>query len=196
MESLFGLAIGAVLGTCLGLLLWVRPSVAYVAKPYVTLLGALPVFALAPVLIIWFGTGFVSKLALVAFSTGIVSLIQAYNGALTAGKEHLELARALGATRLQLLQKIIVPSAISWVLTGLRMNIGFAIIAAFIGEFISAEAGLGHYILRASALYDVPRVLAGLVVLTGLALVQTNIVDIVEQLWFPWCRGHRQSTSS
>src|SRR5438067_862386 len=60
LESLCGLAIGAVAGTCIGLVLWIRSTIAFIARPYVTLLGAIPVFSLAPMLIIWFGTGFLS----------------------------------------------------------------------------------------------------------------------------------------
>jgi len=188
LEIVLGLVAGSFLGTVLGLLLWTNSRVGHLARPYITIAGSVPVFALAPMLIIWFGTGLLSKVVMAAFSTCLVSVVQAYEGARSASAEHIRLARVLGASRGQILRKIVVPSALTWVLAGFRLNIGFAVIGAFIGEFVSSERGLGHYILRAGGLYDIPRVLFGLVLLAALALALTGALNLAERWWFPWCR--------
>ena len=147
-------------------------------------------FAIAPMMIIWFGTGLLSKVVMAGFSTAVVSLVQAYDGARNASVEQLTMAQLFGATRWELLRKVVIPSSLVWVLSGFRLNIGFALIGAFIGEFVSSEAGLGHYILRASGLYDVPRVLFGVFVMACVGLLLTGVLSLVERRWFPWVRAN------
>ncbi len=187
-EMLLGLLVGSVLGTLCGLVMWWNERVAEIARPYVIMLGSIPVFAIAPILIIWFGTGLTSKIILAGFSTALVALVQAYEGARGVRGEYVQLARSFQASRWLLLRKIVFPAALSWVLVGYKLNVGFALIGAFVGEFISSDAGLGHYILRASGLYDVPRVLFGIALLALIALGVTALVTLIERFWFPWCR--------
>jgi NitT/TauT family transport system permease protein len=88
--------------------------------------------------------------------------------------------RIFGSTRLQIFRKAVVPSSLSWVFGSLKVNVGFAVLGAFIGEFISSEAGLGHLILRAGSLYDVPTVFAGSAVIVIMAFVFSWFVSLVE----------------
>lgn len=183
-EAVLGLALGALAGTLVGLLLWSQESVAKVARPYVVILGSIPIFAIAPMLIIWFGTGLLSKVVMSAFAVFFVSLSQAYDGASACAREHGQYARSLAAPRRLVVTKIIVPGALRWVVAGLKISIGLALVGAFIGEFVSSQAGLGHYILAAGALYDMPRVLFGIAVLSLVALGLTGTVWWIER-WKP-----------
>lgn len=183
-EAILGLLLGSISGTALGLLLWTRESFARIARPYVVLLGSIPIFAIAPMLIIWFGTGLLSKVIMSAFAVFFVSLSQAYDGALICAREHGQYARSLTAPQRLVIRKIVVPGALRWVVAGLKINIGLALVGAFIGEFVSSQAGLGHYILGAGSLYDMPRVLFGVMLISFVALSMTGLIWLVER-WKP-----------
>jgi NitT/TauT family transport system permease protein len=184
-EALLGLLAGSIVGSALGLLLWANELIARLARPYIVLLGSIPIFAIAPMLIIWFGTGLLSKVIMSAFSVFFVALGQAYDGARFCSSEYSQYATTLGVPRLRVLYKVVVPGALRWVAAGFKISIGLALVGAFIGEFVSSEAGLGHYILTAGSLYDMPRVLFGVALLSLLALGLTSVVWAVER-WRPY----------
>lgn len=175
-EALIGFAIGVILGTIIGFLLWYSPFVARICKPYIVVLGAIPIFAFAPIVIVWFGIGLNMKIAVAALGTFLVALTQAYEGAKSVAIDEYRLMQTFKATRFQILQKIVFPSSLAWVLTSMKLNVGFALLGAFIGEFISANQGLGHFMIRAGSLYDIPSVFAGGIYLILLALIFNLIV--------------------
>lgn len=180
-EALAGFVLGNIVGTVLGLGLWHFKTLFQVARPFIVALGAAPVFALAPMLIIWFGTGFFSKVMISGFSTVFIALAQAYSGASEVNPSYLRLMRSLRATQRQTFRKVIAPAALVWVISGFRLNVGFALLGAFIGEFISSNRGLGHLILVASGLFDTPLVFAGIVALAVIALLMNFGVTRMEE---------------
>ncbi len=184
--AVVGLMLGCSIGTVLGFLMWISPIVGRLSKPYVAILGAIPAFVLAPMLIIWFGTGLLPKIVLATFSVLLLSMVQAYEGARDTNSDFIELAKSFGASRAQVLLNVVFPSSASWVLTGFRLNIGFALIGAFLGEFVIAERGLGRYILRAAGLYDTPRVLFGLLLMASISLLLGSVASRVQQKFFPY----------
>jgi NitT/TauT family transport system permease protein len=181
VEAICGFIIGIILGTLIGFLLWYSSAAAHIAKPFVIILGAIPAFAFAPVIILWFGIGITMKIALAAFGVFLVALTQAYEGAKSVDHEEYKLMKLYGASRWQILQKIVFPSSLDWVLTSMKLNIGFAILGAFIGEFISANIGLGHFMLVAGSLYDIPSVFAGGFFLVLLSLILNWGVSYIEK---------------
>ena len=183
-EAILGLLVGSALGCVLGLALWTNDMVARIARPYIVILGSIPIFAIAPMLIIWFGTDLLSKVVMSAFSVFFVALAQTYDGARYCAQEYSHYAKTLRAPRFVVVVKIIVPGALRWVAAGFKISIGLALVGAFIREFVSSQAGLGHYILTAGSLYDMPRVIVGVLLLSLLALALTAIVWCVER-WQP-----------
>lgn len=132
-------------------------------------------------MIVWFGIGFPMKAALATFATVFLAFSQSYKGATQVSRELLETFRGMRAPRKAIFWKIVVPSAVDWVLHSMRLNVGLALLGAFIGEFIAAERGLGHLVLRAAGLYDVTRALAGAVGIVALALVLDGLGALVER---------------
>lgn len=180
-EALVGFLIGITLGTFVGFLLWYAPLAARIARPYILFLGAVPVFAFAPLIIVWFGIGFSMKVALAAFAVFLIALTQSYEGARSVDEAEYKLLKTYGATRLQMFQKVIFPASLSWVFASMRLNIGFAILGAFIGEFISSNAGLGYVMIRAGSLYDIPGVFAGGLYLVALSALLTALLGLIEK---------------
>jgi NitT/TauT family transport system permease protein len=169
-EALAGLLLGTLVGTVAGLLVWLSGAVAATIRPFVFALGGFPIFAIAPLMIVWFGIGIEMKIAFATLATVFVAFNQAYTGANMVSKDFLDLMRGFGASRWLQFRKVVIPASIDWVLAALRVNTGLSILGAFIGEFVAADRGLGHAIMIAAGLYRVPKALAaafGMVILAA-----------------------------
>lgn len=180
IETLAGFIIGNFFGTVIGLGLWYSKTAFLISKPYIIALGSAPIFALAPLLIIWFGTGIFSKIMIAAFSTVFIALLQSYTGASEVSNDYLRLMQTFGATKHQTFRKVVAPSAAVWVISAFKINVGFALLGAFIGEFISSNKGLGHLILVASGLFDISLVLCGVLLLICIALLFNYVISKIE----------------
>jgi len=188
LETLLGFFVGNLFGTLIGLSLWYSRFVSRVVEPFIIALGSIPIIALAPIIIIWFGTGLVSKVAMSTLSVVIVALVTSYKGAVGVDPDQINLMRTLGASKFQIFRKLVVPASLTDIFAGLKLTVGFALIGAIVGEFMSSSEGLGHAIFKAGSLYVIPKVFAALVVTIALALLLTFIVGEIERLLMPWRR--------
>lgn len=188
METLLGFAVGNIIGTLIGLSLWYSRFVSRVVEPFVIAIGSIPIIALAPIIIIWFGTGLTSKIAMSTLSVVIVALVTSYKGAVGVDPDQINLMRTLGASKFQIFRKLVVPASLTDIFAGLKLTVGFALIGAIVGEFMSSSEGLGHAIFKAGSLYIIPKVFAALVATIALALVLAWAVGKLEQLLTPWRR--------
>ncbi|KGT94613.1 ABC transporter permease [Erwinia typographi] len=188
-ETLIGFAVGAVGGSILGLLLWYSKFISDLAAPFIAAIGAIPVLAIAPMTIIWFGTEMTSKVMIVAFSCVVVSLTTSYKGATRTDPDLINLLRSFDASRSVIFFKLVVPSAMLWVVSGLRLNVGFALVGAIVGEYISSDAGVGHMILLGSSNFGMNIVLAGVVLVMMMMLVFNGLVALLERLILSWERA-------
>ncbi len=180
VEALLGFVIGNLVGTLIGLGLWYSKTAFSISKPYIIALGSAPIFALAPILIIWFGTGIFSKIMIAAISTVFIALFQSYTGASEVSTDYLRLMQTFNATKNQSFRKVIAPSSVVWVISAFKINVGFALLGAFIGEYISSNQGLGHLILVASGLFDIPLLLCGVLLLVSIALILNFAISKIE----------------
>jgi NitT/TauT family transport system permease protein len=185
-ETLAGFALGNLLGTAIGLLLWYSRFLSRVLQPFIMGLGSIPIVALAPIVIIWFGTGFSSKLAMSTLSVIVVALVISYKGAMGVDPDQINLMRSLGAGRNQIFRYLVVPASLTDIFAGLKLTVGFALVGAIVGEFMSSAAGLGHAIFKAGSLYIISKVFAELVVTMSLALALSYAVSRVERMLLPW----------
>jgi len=185
-ETLAGFVLGNVLGAAIGLALWYSRFASRVLQPFILALGSIPIVALAPIVIIWFGTGFASKLAMATLSVVVVALVIAYKGAMGVDPDQINLMRALGAGKHQIFLHLVVPASLTDIFAGLKLTVGFALVGAIVGEFMSSAAGLGHAIFKAGSLYIISRVFAELAVTILLALLLSAIVSRVERWLLPW----------
>lgn len=188
-EVLLGFLIGAVGGSVLGLLLWYSQFIADLTSPFIAAIGSIPVLAVAPLTIIWFGTEMTSKVVIVAFSCVVVSLTTSYRGARRTDPDLINLMKSFGASRSQIFRKLVVPSAMTWVVSGLKLNIGFALVGAIVGEYISSEAGVGHMILLGSSNFTISLVIAGITIVMVMVLVFNLLVTALERIFGHWERS-------
>lgn len=185
-EAILGFVIGTIFGSLLGLVLWYSIFVARLVEPFIVAINSVPKIALAPIVILWFGTGLVSKVALSVSLTAIVALIAAYQAAKDADMDLQSLLISMGANKHQVFYKAVVPSTLPAIIATFRINVGFGLVGAVVGEFISSQRGLGHMIYNASSLYDLNSVWVGLFTLMIVGFILYYIIDIIERTSLPW----------
>lgn len=185
-ETLAGFALGNILGTAIGLSLWYSRFVSRVLQPFILALGSIPMVSVAPVVIIWFGTDFASKVAMATLSVVVVSLVISYKGAMGVDPDQINLMRSLGARKPQIFRYLVIHSALTDIFAGLKMTVGFALVGAIVGEFMTSTYGLGHAIFKAGSLYVISKVFAELAVTITLSLFLVTIVSNVERWLLPW----------
>ncbi len=185
-EAILGFIIGTIFGSLLGLALWYSVFVARLVEPFIVAINSVPKIALAPIVVLWFGTGLVSKVALSVSLTAIVALIAAYQAAKDADVDLQSLLISMGADKHQVFFKAVVPSTLPSIIATFRINVGFGLVGAVVGEFISSQRGLGHLIYTASSLYDLNTVWVGLFTLMIMGFVLYYVIDIIERAILPW----------
>jgi NitT/TauT family transport system permease protein len=184
--SVIGFVAGTLLGTLPGLLLWYSPYVARVIEPFLVAINSVPKIAFAPLVILWFGTGLISKIALSISLTSIVALLAAFQAAKDADPDLQKMLVSLGASKWQIFRKVVIPSSLPYVISTFRINIGFALVGTVVGEFISSSYGIGHVIFVASSLYDINTVWVGIFSLMALGFLLYAGVELIERKLLGW----------
>lgn len=160
-----GFIIGAFVGFVLGLVFGRYQTVADIFDPYITALYSIPKIALAPLFIIWFGIGIESKVAVSAAIVFFVVFLNTYAGVRDVNPLFIHATRIMGGNEAHVFRHVVIPSAASWVITGLKVSVPYALVGTVIGEFMSANRGIGFIIAQATGLFDTTSVFTGLVVL-------------------------------
>ncbi len=189
VETILGFTLGTVVGTSLGYMFWYWPVTARIFQPFAVIFNGIPKIALAPLIIIWFGTGLQSKVLLAFTATVIVALLAAFQGAQELDVDWQHLLQGFGAKKWQIFWLIIVPGSLPWVINAMRINVGMALVGAVIGEFIASQTGLGHAVFVAGNLFELNVVWVGVIALSFLALVLYGVVAIIERFAIrgrPW----------
>lgn len=181
-ETLAGFAVAVVVGFAAALLLWWSETVRKVLEPYIVVLNALPKIALGPLIIIWFGTGSEA----IVFMTVLVGVIVATLNMLAAfietDQNKLLLMRSMGANKLQILWKLVLPSSYPAVISMLKVNVGMAWIGSIMGEYIVSRAGLGYLIVYGGQVFKLDLVMSATCILCLLAALMYFLVVLLEKL--------------
>jgi len=181
-STIFGFLIGTTAGSLFGLSFWWSRNYAAVVQPYIICFESIPKLALAPLIILVFGLGLVSKVAIATALTFVISTLTAYAGVKALDQDSEKLFYSLGASRWQVFRKLVVPVCLPWIISVLRVNIGLALTGAIVGEFIASQHGLGRQILYAGQTYDIALVWVAVLVLSTLAIVMYATVSWLESV--------------
>jgi len=184
--TLLGFLIGAAGGFALGIWLGISPFMNRLLNPYLWSLNALPKVALAPLFVLWFGLGIESKVALAAVLVFFLVFLNTISGVREVDQDLIDGARLMRATRFQVIAKIVVPSAMSWVFAGLKTSVPYALIGAVLGEMIAANRGLGYLVQFSGAQFDTAGVFAVLVVIALLAVALNLVVEMIQDRVERW----------
>ena len=186
LEMLLGWALGGALGIASGFLLAKFEFVNEVLDPILYALNGLPRVALAPLFIIWFGIGFGSKIAIGASIVYFICVFATYGGIRSVDQGLVDAVRVLGASEIQVNRKVVLPSCLPWIFSGLKVSVGMALIGAIVGEFIGARSGVGYYIVYSASLFDTAGVFAGIFVLMLMAAALNELIKVAERRLLRW----------
>ncbi len=176
-EILLGLLLGTLLGTSSAIVMIISPLLKRWMLPLLVISQAVPVFALAPVLVLWFGYGMASKIAMAVLIIFFPVTSSFYYGMQRTDPDLLELARIMGARPLAVLRTIVIPSALPAFGGGVRVAAAVAPIGAVVGEWVGSSAGLGFYMLHANARMQIDVMFAALTILAASSLLLYFLVD-------------------
>lgn len=183
-----GLAIAIVLGIGIGFLIAASPLARSVLGPWVAALYATPTIAIAPLIILWLGIDIWSKVFVVVINAVFPMIINTEAGLRATDRKLVETVRCFGASRLQVFWTVMLPSAIPYILAGVRLAVGRAIVSVVVGELFGARAGLGFMLAQASETFNMPRLFSAVVVLAVIGVVLTGVAQFLERALQPWNR--------
>ncbi|HTM74811.1 MAG TPA: ABC transporter permease [Pseudolabrys sp.] len=186
LECIYGFALAMAIGIPIAVTMTYSRIANQMFYPLLVASQSIPKVAIAPILLVWFGTGLKSKLAMAFVIAFFPVVVDTATGLRSTSPELLELARSLQCSRLQTFFKIQLPSALPSIFSGAKIAVTLAVIGAVIGEFIGSNEGLGNLLLTANSQLNTPLVWAALIVLSVLGMVLYGIVVVAEKFLMPW----------
>ena len=164
-------------------LLWYSDKISAVLEPYLVVLNSLPKSALAPLFIVWLGTG-IKTIIVAGISVAVFgAIISLYTGFALTEPEKCKLITTLGGSRKQIFNKVVLPSNILLILSTMKVNIGLSLVGVIIGEFLAARRGLGYLIIYGSQTFKMSMVITSIVILCMIAMLLYLILQFAEH-WY------------
>jgi len=185
MEVVAGYLAGATAGALFASLFALAPSVERVLRPFLIAVYAIPKIALAPLIVMWFGLGIAPKIILAGAFVFFIVFMNAVAGIESVNPHHVNIIRVMGAGRFAVLRKIVLPTAVPFLVLGMRLAVPEAMVGAVIGEFISANRGLGYVVYSASNELNTAVSMAALVVLVLVVVLADVGLGLIESALMP-----------
>ena len=189
LATLLGFAIGTLLGLVVGFVLARSETLGRVFEPLLALLNGMPRVVLAPLMILWFGLGLTSKVALSVLVVFLIVFYAVYSGIREVDRNLIANARILGANERQLTWHVLIPSALTWIFSSLRVSVGFALVGPVVAEYLGSNQGVGFLIANASSFFQATGVFAGLIVLMLMVAAINLVLRAVERHFSAWKHG-------
>lgn len=181
-ETILGFIIAVVLGYAIALILWWSERTRKVLEPYIVVLNSLPKIALGPIIIIWFGSGSKAIIFMAVLVGIIVCIMTMLAGFMETDKNKILLLRSMGASKVQILFKLVIPGSFATLISMLKISVGMAWIGSIMGEYLVSKAGLGYLIVYGGQVFKLDLVMASTVVLCILATLMYVGVSFLEKI--------------
>ena len=185
-EAVFGFFIGVAAGIVVGVLLGQFRFLSDVLSPYIKAVNALPRIVLGALFVIVLGLGISSKIVLAGFLVFFVVFFNAYQGVREVDGNLVNNARILGASRMQVIRNVVLPSAMTWIIASLHVAFGFAVIGAIVGEVLGAQHGLGVLITDSQNNFNTDGIFAGMIIIGLIALIAEWLISLLERRLLAW----------
>ena len=185
-EALLGFVYGVLAGVVLGVLLGQVRFLADVIGPYIKIVNAIPRIVLGSIFFVWLGLGTPAKVLLASVLVFFVVFFNAFQGVREVDQVFVNNARVLGASRLQIVRHVVLPSALTWITASLHVAFGFAVIGAIVGEFLGAQQGLGLVISSAQNHFNPNGVFAAMLIIGVIALTAEGGISLLERRLLSW----------
>jgi len=169
LETAVGFLMGTLLGALIAVVLWLSPTMFQILDPYLVVLNSLPKTALGPIFIVWIGAGPGAIIAMTLAISLVVTILEVHNGFRATEEGKLRLLKSLGATRMQILWKLVIPANFTTLIHALKVNVGLSWVGVIMGEFLVSRAGLGYLIVYGSQVFKMDLVMATVLLLAAAA---------------------------
>ncbi|MBV2142396.1 ABC transporter permease [Falsochrobactrum sp. TDYN1] len=189
-EVLMGYLLGIAIAVVLGVLISQVRILDLSLMPYIVAFQTIPSVALAPIFLQWFGYGLASKVIMAALIAFFPMLVNVIAGLQASGRDEIQMLKAFGANRFQILMKVRVPNSMPYVFAGLGLGVVFALVGAIVAEFVGAQQGLGKMILQFNEQFNIAGMFAVLVVLATIGMTMHSIVGIAKRRIVFWAGEH------
>ncbi|HIP92199.1 MAG TPA: ABC transporter permease, partial [Thermotoga sp.] len=190
-EALIGLTLGLVFGTLIASLMYFLKPLAGILYPILVLSQAVPIVAVAPLIVIWFGFGYWTKIGIVTFMCFFPIAVNSYEGFRTVDPEAFELFKIMKASKYQIMRFLIFPHTLPHVLSGLKISSAYAVVGAVIAEWLGSEKGLGVYLIRAMNTFRADRLFSSVIIIVFFSLLVFKAVDHISKILTPWLEERR-----
>ncbi len=170
LETLISFLLITIISILFATILWYSKTLSEITEPFLVVLNSLPKSALAPLFIVWLGTG-INTIIVAGISVAVFgSIINLYTGFKSVDSEKLKLIQTLGGNRFDAFHKVVLPSSIPTILSNMKVNIGLALVGVIIGEFLAARRGLGYLIIYGSQVFQLNMVISSIIILCAIAM--------------------------
>ncbi|MBF8982754.1 ABC transporter permease [Lutibacter sp. B2] len=180
-ETVVGFITGTLLGTLIAILLWWSDFISKVLDPYMVVLNALPKTALAPIIILWAGAGITGIIVTAMTVSLVVTILGVYGGFKEVDEDKIKMLKTFGATKLQILDKVIIPASIPTIINALKINVGLSWVGVIVGEFLVSQAGIGYLIVYGGQVFKLDLVMTSVLILAVLAALMYQGVAYLEK---------------
>lgn len=181
LETVAGFTLGTLTGILIATLLWWSPFLARVLDPYLVVLNSLPKTALGPIFIVWMGAGAGSIIAMTLAISIVVTILDMHHGFGSTDPEKIRLMRTLGADRMQIFLKLVLPSNFTTMVNALKVNVGLSWVGVIMGEFLVSKAGLGYLIVYGSQVFQMDLVMTTVLILAAAAALMYQCILWLEK---------------
>ncbi|CAK7066957.1 ABC transporter permease [Tissierella carlieri] len=185
-ETIVGFLGGTLLGMVVAVGLWWSDFWAKVLDPYLVMLNSLPKTALAPIIIIWVGAGYSGIIVTAITVSIVVTIMNMFASFIAVDEDQIRLLNTFGATKLQILQKVVLPSSIPALISTLKINIGLSWVGVIVGEFLVSKAGIGYLIVYGGQVFKLDIVMMSVFILAIISAVMYKLVAILEDKFKRW----------
>jgi len=179
-ETIAGFTIGTTLGIVVAVLLWWSDFFSRVLDPYIVVLNSIPKVALGPIFVVWLGTNITAVIAMAVTISVVVAIMMMHNGFKEVDPNKIKLLRTFGASKWQILQKVVLPASIPTMIAALKVNVGLSLVGTIVGEFLASRAGLGYLIVYGGQIFNMSLVMASIVLLSIVSVVLYYLVALLE----------------
>lgn len=186
LETIVGFLIGTILGVLIAILLWWSDFLAKVLDPYLVVLNSLPKTALAPIIIIWVGAGYSGIIVTAITLSIVVTIMNVYSGFKNVDKDKIKLLETFGATKFQVLKKVVLPSSIPTIISTIKVNIGLSWVGVIVGEFLVSKAGIGYLIVYGGQVFKLDLVMMSVFILAIISAIMYQLIAFIERKLTKW----------
>lgn len=186
LETVIGFLAGTILGVLIAILLWWSDFWAKVLDPYLVVLNSLPKTALAPIIILWVGAGYSGIIVTAITVSIIITIMNVYNGFISVDADKIKLLQTFGATKSQILKKVVLPSSIPTIISTLKVNIGLSWVGVIVGEFLVSKAGIGYLIVYGGQVFKLDLVMMSVFILAIISALMYQLIAFFENKFTKW----------